>query len=83
VGVQGNRENDTPVVAGVIPGSPAERAGIQQGDIVVRFEDRPIRSFQDIVRAVRDREPGDRAVVEVMRDGVKKDITVVVGVRVE
>jgi serine protease Do len=83
VGVRGNRDNDEPVVAGVIPGSPAEKAGVQPGDVVVRFEDRRVRSFQDIVRAVRDHEPGDRVVVEVLRDGSKREITVVVGVRVE
>lgn len=83
VGVHGNRDNDQPVVAGVIPGSPAERAGLHAGDIVVRFEDRQISRFQDIVTAVREHEPGDRVVVEVMRNGRKMEITVVVGVRAE
>ena len=43
------------IVKGVVPGSPAEKAGIRTGDVVVRFGTRPIGDFQALVKAVRSR----------------------------
>ena len=83
VGVQGDPDRDDAFVAEVVPGSPADRAGIRPGDLVTRFGEHPIDSFRSLVAVVQSREPGDRVVLEVERGNVKQRLTVVVGLRSE
>jgi S1-C subfamily serine protease len=81
VGVHGDPDSDKAVVIELVPGSPAQKAGLKPGDRVVRFGNRAIGTFSALVAAVRERDPGDRVVVEVLRGEQKLDLTVVVGVR--
>lgn len=57
------------VVAAVAPGKPADRAGIERGDIITRIDDTPIRQGGDLRRVLRDRRPGDSVRVTVVRIG--------------
>ncbi len=57
------------VVAAVEPGKPADRAGIERGDIITRIDDTPIKQGGDLRRILRDRRPGDTIRVTVMRAG--------------
>jgi len=66
------RQFDLPVRAGVIvtgiePRSPAERAGIQLADIIVRIDDTEITSAGDVFRFLRSRSPGDRVTITLVR----------------
>jgi len=63
----------------VEPGSPAEKAGIQVGDIILKFNGINIDKRIDLQRAVSDAKAGSRAVVTVWRKGATRDITLVVG----
>ncbi len=56
-------------VGGVAPGSPAERAGLADGDIVTEFNMRPISSSDDLERAIRALSPGSRVSVLFLRGG--------------
>ena len=56
-------------IGGVRPGSPAERAGVQAGDVLVRFAGVTLRTLDDLTFALRGRRPGDRVDVIVVRDG--------------
>ncbi len=49
--------------------SPAERAGLQQGDVVLRVDDSWVTSADDLIREVRDRDPGDRVLLLIDRGG--------------
>jgi len=65
---------DLPVDAGalveqVAPGSAADRAGVQKGDIITALGDAKVESYGDLLGALRDYEPGDRVVLTVFRDG--------------
>jgi len=55
--------------SGVSKGSPAEKAGMQAGDILIRLGDRPIESLQDMSDALGAYKPGDEADAVVLRDG--------------
>ncbi len=56
-------------ISGVAGGSPAEKAGLAGGDVVVRFGDREIRNIYDYMYALGDHEPGQTVDVVVLRDG--------------
>ncbi len=55
------------LLSGVREGSPADRAGIQGGDTVVRFGGLPIANLYDYTYALRARKPGDVVPIEVRR----------------
>jgi serine protease Do len=64
------------VVGGVVPGGPGERAGIKAGDIVTRFNGRPVGSSNRLKNAIAFTPPGSRAEIEVVRSGRLNRITV-------
>ncbi|HMK23247.1 MAG TPA: M28 family peptidase [Terriglobales bacterium] len=53
----------------VKPGSPAQKAGLKAGDILVQFGDKPIKNLYDFTDALRRSKVGDVVEVTVMRDG--------------
>jgi len=63
------------------PDSPAEEAGIERGDVIVRFNDRSIGSSADLQFAVADARPGQTSQVEVLRAGEPFEIPVVLARR--
>ncbi len=56
--------------AGIRAGSPAGKAGIRPGDILTRFDGKPIQNLYDFTYALRAHKPGDRVRVTVMRGGI-------------
>jgi len=69
------------LVAAVIEGSPAERAGIKPGDLIVRWNADPINEPGDLSLAVARTKPNTKAEVTVLRDGKEEKLTVEVGSR--
>lgn len=59
-------------------GSPAEKAGLEPGDIVTRFEGKVIEKFGDLRQMVGNTKPGTKLALTVFRRGVTKDLSVVV-----
>lgn len=53
----------------VYEGSPAEKAGLQTGDVILRVDDSWVTNADELIREVRDRDPGDRAMILIERDG--------------
>ncbi|MDD3558160.1 MAG: M28 family peptidase [Melioribacteraceae bacterium] len=54
-------------LTGVSPGSPAEKAGIKGGDIMIKFGDRSINNIYDYVYALQEYVPGDVVEIELKR----------------
>ena len=69
------------IVESVVPDGPADDAGIEEGDVIVRLGDEPMRSLEDFLVALRDHEPGDAVTVEVVRDGDERSFDVRLGER--
>jgi superoxide dismutase, Cu-Zn family len=61
-------------VVRVWPGSPAEQAGLQQGDQITRVDDQDIKSPEALRVAVLDREPGTRVRLTVLRNGKRQTL---------
>ncbi|MGH7149945.1 MAG: PDZ domain-containing protein [Planctomycetota bacterium] len=67
------------LVQEVTEGSSAEKAGIQAGDILLRFAGKKPKDFEALAAAVRQRKPGDKVEVVVLRDGEDQKFDVVLG----
>lgn len=67
------------VVNAVEKGGPADKAGLEAGDVILRFEGKVIGSSADLPRMVGATRPGTRSVLQVWRKGATRDIPVVVG----
>ena len=60
-----------------IAGGPAAKAGIQQGDIIIKVDDREMVAASELLIAVRDRKPGDKEDVTLDRNGQEMIISVI------
>jgi serine protease Do len=63
-------------VQSVVSGSPAEEAGIKEGDIITEYQGSRIEGVAQLTRLVRETPTGRTAHVEVWRNGSSKDLTV-------
>ena len=66
-------------VSSVEPGSPAEKAGIEAGDIILKFDGKTIEKSSDLPRTVGGTKPGTQSNLSLLRRGVTKDISITVG----
>ncbi len=66
-------------VARVVSGSGAEKAGIKEGDVIVKFGDQSINDADDLVSAVQSHQVGDKVEVTYKRDGNTQTTTVTLG----
>ena len=64
------------LVTGVEAGSPAEKAGIEAGDIITRFDGKAIEKIADLPRMVGNTKPGTKSTVTVFRRGSTRDLSI-------
>lgn len=81
IGITGDEQDGRAIVTKVNPGGPAERAGIQVGDVVVRFDGAAINSFRELKEAVHGCLPGDHIRIEVSRENKVLARTLVIGLK--
>jgi regulator of sigma E protease len=62
-----------PIIGKIVPGSVAEAAGLRAGDRVNAIDGKEIRTWEELVAAVRSR-PGDRVQLVVSRDGAQMEV---------
>ena len=67
------------LVASVIKGGPAEKSGIQAGDVVLKFDGREVSEMRRLPRMVADTEVGKKVPVVVWRNGKETKLDVTVG----
>jgi serine protease Do len=73
------REKYGAVVAYVYPDSPAEKAGLEGGDIIIRFGNTEIKNITMLQEEVRKRKAGDKVVIQVWRNKSYMLMTVTLG----
>ena len=74
--------NNGVLVNGVAEESPAEKAGLKEGDVIISVADELVRSADDLRRVIR-RRPGEQVEVRVLRRGESKRLTATLDARRE
>ena len=67
------------LVQSVESGAPAEKAGIEPGDIILKVDGKVVDKSGDLPRMIGALKPGSKAVLQVFRRGATKDLSVTVG----
>jgi serine protease Do len=67
------------LVQGVESGSPADKAGVEPGDIILKVEGKVVEKSGDLPRLIGAAKPGSRTTLQVLRRGNTRDIAVMVG----
>jgi putative serine protease PepD len=70
------------IIASVVPGGPAEQVGLQPGDRVVALNGGVVRGADELIVAIRARQPGDNVTLTVARNGTEQQVDVTLGARV-
>jgi len=66
------------LVSGVETGSPADKAGVEAGDIITRFDGKAIEKVGDLPRLVGNTKPGSKSTVTVFRRGASRDLAITI-----
>jgi serine protease Do len=72
----GIKEREGALVAEVTPNSPAEKAGLKNGDVILEFNGKPVHDSRHLKLQVAETSPGKQVAVKVSRDGDEKDLKV-------
>lgn len=75
----GMKNTNGALVSNVEKGSPAEKSGIEAGDVILKFDNKPMLTSSDLPRAVGNTKPGKQVLVEVLRKGSNKTLNVTLG----
>ncbi|WMW82406.1 DegQ family serine endoprotease [Undibacterium cyanobacteriorum] len=67
------------LIARVEAGGPADKAGLQDGDVILKFNGAAVEKRSDLPRIVGGTKPGTKATITIWRKGAQKEMTVVVG----
>ncbi|MBI4488850.1 MAG: PDZ domain-containing protein, partial [Deltaproteobacteria bacterium] len=66
---------------GVQSGSPAEGAGLKEGDIIIQLAGIEVQNLEDLVSALRSKKPGERVEILVLRQGKPLTLQATLGSR--
>jgi serine protease Do len=67
------------LVNSVEKGGPADKAGIEAGDVILRFDGKPVNSSEDLPRMVGATKPGSKAAIQLWRNKQAREVQVVIG----
>lgn len=70
-----------PFITNVVPGQPADKAGLEAYDVVVEVDGRKVRNYQDLIQTVTNLAVGAKTSIKVLRKGQEKLFTVSVAPR--
>ncbi len=69
------------IIAGVMKGGPADKAGIKVGDILVSVQGQNVKDTTDMLNSIAQLQPNSKGLMGIIRDGKAMDVNVVIGKR--
>ena len=75
----GLKNNKGVLVADVEDGTPAEKAGLKRGDVIIEFNGKPVVKIGDFRNSVALKKPGSKQTLTVMRNNKSKHVNVIIG----
>ena len=81
LGVSIEDSNDGVAISAVIENSPAQDAGIEEGDVILEVDGVAIDAPQDLTSIVTEKSPGDKVELKVTRDGDERTVEIELGER--
>jgi serine protease Do len=79
----GRADTEGALVSQVIEGSPAEKAGVKAGDIILKFNDHAVTGAANLKNIVGLEKPGSKAKLTIWRDGKTQDVNVTIAERTD
>ena len=79
IGVYGVQMSQVAKISEVPTGTPADKAGLRKGDVVVQFAGKPVTDFDSLKSFVADEQPGNQVSLTVLRDGQRIVLHLVIG----
>ncbi|MFZ6692344.1 Do family serine endopeptidase [Undibacterium sp. SXout20W] len=77
----GIKQKSGAIIAGVIRGGPADKAGMKPGDILVTIEGKPVTGTMEMMNLVAQLTPGNKAKITVLRNNQEPTLQILVGKR--
>jgi serine protease Do len=74
----GLKDRNGAVVLNIVPGSAAEKAGLELGDVIIAYNGKPIRNRDELVAMVTATKPGTTVPVRIVRDRQERTVSVTV-----
>jgi S1-C subfamily serine protease len=68
-------------ISGFADDSPAEKAGLKEGDVIVKIQDKPVKEVNDLMEMMQKTKPGEKVAITVKRDDKEKTVTVTLGTK--
>lgn len=69
------------LVGKVLENSPAAKAGLRENDVILSFDEQTIQTASNIYMLLTEALPESRVLLKIVRDGVERDVTVIMGER--
>jgi S1-C subfamily serine protease len=83
LGVFAHALEDGVIVAGIVPGSPGDKGGLREGDLIVSLNAEEVSTRRELYLSLWRHAPGERLTLEVMRDNAVKRLELTGGDRAE
>ena len=83
LGLQGDPESDDAKIVDVLPNSPAAKAGVQPGDIVLAFDGKKVTDFDSLAEMVRGSKVGQKVKLSIQRGEEKLELEAELAKRTE
>ncbi len=75
------KESQGALIAGVLRDSPADRAGLKAGDILTQIGGKPVADAENMLNLIAALKPNEKVTLSIVRDGINKNIDVIIGRR--
>jgi uncharacterized protein (TIGR03067 family) len=79
ISIQVDRKRKQVLIGNTQPGSPARKAGLKKGDILLKVGSQEVTELREVIDLVQQTKPGSKITLRIKRDGTEQDVTLKAG----